>query len=122
MPDTQTPAAPAKASSGLDPKLAALLSWIFAPITSIIFMVMEDMKKDEFVQFNAKESLYYSIVQLVLIPLGIVFMFIPVLNIIMGCVMWILHMALFVGRIVFAVKAYNGEKVVLPLIGEWASK
>ena len=59
--------APASASSsGLDPKLAALLSWVFTPVSSIIFMVLDDMKGDDFVQFHAKQSLYWFVVEMVL--------------------------------------------------------
>lgn len=103
--------------TGMDPKLAGLLSWIFAPVTSIIFMLMEDTKKDEFVLFHAKQSLVYSIAQIILFPIGLVFMFIPVVGVILNCGMWLVHLAFFAGRIYFAIKAYNGEKIAVPLIG-----
>lgn len=103
-------------SSSFDPKLAAALSWFFAPIASIIFMVLDDFKKDEFVQYHAKLSLYYGIANMVLPLAGFVFMFIPFLNILVGCLMWILLIGLFIGRIYYTVKAYNGEKPVVPVL------
>lgn len=104
-----------KSSSGMDPKLVALLCWIFAPITSIIFMLIEEMKEDEFIQFNAKESLWYGIANFVLFAFAII----PCL----GAIIVLLgSIAFLIGRIVIGIKAYNGEKVVLPIIGDMASK
>lgn len=104
-----------KSSSGIDPKLAALLCWIFTPVSSIVFMLIDETKKDEFIQFNAKESLWYGVANIVMY----VFTIIP-------CLGWIVviigSIAFLIGRIVIGVKAYNGEKVVLPIIGDMASK
>lgn len=106
-------------SSGLDPKIVGLLCWLFAPITSLIFMVMEDMKKDDFIQSHAKQSLIVGIVHMV-VPVLMFLMFIPVVGWILGCIGWLLSIGLFVLRIVYAVKAYGGEKVSVPLISDMA--
>ena len=103
-------------SPSMDPKLAAALSWFFAPIGSLIFMLLDDFKKDEFIQYHAKLSLYYGIVNIVLPFCGFIFMFISFLNILVGCLMWILLIGLFIGRIYYTVKAYNGEKPVVPVL------
>jgi uncharacterized membrane protein len=108
-------------SSSMDPKLVALLCWIFAPLTSIIFMLLDDMKGDEFIMFNAKESLWYGVAQIVL-TFAYVITVIPVIGLMISCLIVILQMAMFVGRIIIGVKAYNGEKVVLPVLGDMASK
>ena len=108
-------------SSSMDPKLAALLCWIFAPLTGLIFMLMDDMKKDEFIMFNAKESLWYGVAQIVL-SFSLVLSVIPIIGLLISCVAGILQFAMFIGRIIIGVKAYNGEKVVLPVLGDLASK
>ncbi len=113
----ETPTQPAK--SGLDPKLAAMLSWIFTPITSVIFMSMEDMKKDEFVQFNAKESLYFFLAEIVIWIVATVLSLIPFVGL---CLYPLLGLADFGVRIYMAIQAYNGKKVVLPVIGPMAEK
>lgn len=100
--------APAKKSSGMDPKVAALLAWLFAPLTSIIFLVLDDMKGDETIQFHSKQSLFFSIFQFVV-------MLIPWLGWCVGFLLWIV-------RIWAAIKAYNGEDVEFPLIADWARK
>lgn len=116
---TVTPAKPAT-GTGLDPKVAALLSWAFAPLSSIIFIVME--KDDKFVKFHAYESLLVAIAvivasvvasMLVVVLIGIVL--VPAVSI-AAFVLWIMGM----------MKAYKGEMWKLPVIGdmaeEWANK
>ena len=115
------PTTTTSSGTGIDPKLSALLSWLFTPITSIIFMILEDTKNDEFALFNAKESLYYGIAQFVL-AFGTILVPIPVIGWLIGCVAGLGNLAMTVGRIIIAIKAYNGEKVVLPIIGDLASK
>jgi uncharacterized membrane protein len=111
---------PGGSASSIDPKLAGLLAWLLTPIASIIFMVMDDMKKDEFVQFHAKQSLYWFGVEVILwVIVGIL----GALTFgILGCVGLILPLVEMGVRVYAGVKAYNGEKVMLPIIGEMASK
>ncbi|MBN2100905.1 DUF4870 domain-containing protein [Candidatus Dojkabacteria bacterium] len=103
-------------SGGMDPKVAALLCWLFTPLSSLIFMLLEDTKSDEFIQFNAKESLYYGILQIIL-SLGMIVTPIPIIGWLIGCLVGIANLGLTVGRIIVGIKAYNGEKVVLPVLG-----
>ena len=113
-------AAAPSSSSSLDPKLAGLLAWLLAPITSIIFMVMDDMKNDDFIQFHAKQSLYWVGVE---IALWIVLSLLSAVSFgILACLFVVLPFLEIGVRIYGAVKAYNGEKVKLPLIGDWAEK
>lgn len=98
-----------KSSSGVEPKLAALLSWLFTPISSVIFMVLEDTKDDKFVSYNAKLSLYVGLVQIALFVL----VFIP-------CLGWVIvglgSTLITVMRIVWGVKSYQGEEVQVPVL------
>ena len=103
-------------SSGLDPKLAAALSWFFTPIVSIIFMVMDDMKKNEFIQWHAKASLYYGIANIAAAFILWLLVFIPILG---ACLYGLIMLSFFVGRIYFTVKAYNGEKPKIPVISNY---
>ena len=41
-------------STGLEPKLAGLLTYLFGPITGVVFLVLE--KKSSFVRFHAMQS------------------------------------------------------------------
>ncbi len=109
-----------KASSGIDPKLAGLLSWLFSPLSSVIFMIMEDTKADEFTNFHAKQSLFWFVAEVVLYTISgviatVTFGLLFCLPILVGL------FALGV-RIYAAYKAYQGEKIMLPVIGDMASK
>ena len=96
----------------------ALLAWIFAPITSFIFM----NDADEFTKKCAKHSMYFGIAMI----LGHVLMWI--LSSVLTAVtlgfgalcLWILPTGWFVvdivGRIMGAVKANNGELFEVPVI------
>jgi uncharacterized membrane protein len=109
-------------SAGMDPKLAALLSWIFSPLSSLIFILMEDMKKDEFIQFHAKQSLFWAIAEVVLgVTVGIISIipFVQLITCLLGPVLLLLSLGV---RIYGAYKGYQGEKVELPIIGEMAAK
>lgn len=119
MPDqTASTSAPAS-TGGLDPKIAGLLCWIFAPITSLIFMLMEDMKKDEFIQYHAKNSLYFGIANILFPFISIFIAFIPFIGWLISCVVWLLMLGFFGVRIYYAIKAYNGEKPVIPILSSF---
>ena len=99
-----------KSSTGLQPNLAALLSYLFGWITGIIFYLVET--KSQFVRFHAAQSIIVfgaiSIVEIVLF-------FIPFLGVFLGIlafVLWILLM----------LKAYQGDTYKLPFAGDLAEK
>ena len=116
---SQVPA-PQKTGMGLEPNIAGALSYFCGWVTGLIFFLME--KENKFVRFHAMQSLILSGVFIVLyialsilgnIPfLGWLTLFAyPVLGI-LGLIVWILMM----------VKAYQGEKFKLPVIGDIAEK
>ena len=101
-----------KSSTGLDENVAALISIIFAPLTSILFFLIE--KDSKFVKFHALQS---GILAVGLIVLNIVLGFIPVLGMI---ILLILPLAVFVLYIFMMIKAYKGEWFELPVVGKIA--
>jgi uncharacterized membrane protein len=119
------PAAPAAQNPGLgmDENLAAALSYI--PIVGLIFLLVEPYNKNRTIRFHAMQSLFYCIawiaVGIVLGIFGGIFMPMGLWSV------WLLlsrlvELALFVGWIVMAVKAYQGSKFVMPIIGPMAEK
>lgn len=92
----------------------ALLAWIFAPITSLIFM----NDKDEFTKKCAKHSLYFGIgmiiIHVVLWVLGTVLAVFVVgfLCYVVDALVWLVDIAV---RIMGAVKANNGEVFKVPV-------
>jgi len=96
----------AKSSTGLEENVAGLLCYVLGWITGLIFFLIE--KDNKFVKFHAMQSI---------ITFGActILSFIPVINWFIGIialVLWILLM----------IKAYQGIKFKLPVIGDLAEK
>ena len=140
-PGAPPPNAP-QTSSGLDPKIAAAISYIW--IVGLIFFFME--KENKFVRFHAMQSILFGIANTVIMTLlAIVATILTVvftlgaaaaasagssgLGAIVGLfvwliwiLFWVLAMLFLVGLIFAAVKAYQGQKFKLPIIGNIAEK
>jgi uncharacterized membrane protein len=108
--------AEAKSGSGLDPKISGLLSWIFAPLSSLIFLVIE---KDEFAKFHAWQSLLWGVISFVL---GFVLSTVMAFTIILACCAPFAFLLPYIVNIIGAIKAYNGEMWKLPVIGDFAAE
>lgn len=103
-----------KSTFGLDKKSACVLTYVLGWVSGLVFVLAE--KEDQEIRFHAWQSIA-------------VFGAINVLSIVLTVVPfvgWILRP--FVGLtalilwIILMVKTYQGEKVVLPIAGEWAGK
>jgi uncharacterized membrane protein len=99
-------------STGLDTKLAGLLCYLLGVITGIVFLVIE--KEDADVRFHAYQSTATFGALLVLsVVLGWVPAIGPVAQVLLGpltLVLWIVLM----------LKAFQGERFKLPVVGDWA--
>ncbi len=101
-------------STGLDPKLAALLSYVFGFVTGLVFLVLE--KENSFVRFHAYQS---TITFLGLFVVNLVLSFVPLLGPLLTMV---LGLASTVIWIVLMVKAFQGERFKLPVLGDMAEE
>lgn len=136
-PPTGQPA-PSSGIGGLDPKVAAALSYIW--IVGLVFFFIE--KEDRFVRFHAMQSIIFGIANsVILIALSILASILTAVfsvggaavggggGAIMGLLVmliWLLFsliaLVLFLGLVFAAVKAYQGQKFKLPIIGNMAEK
>jgi len=81
--------------------------WAAAGYLWLLSLVVLAARKDnEYVKFHASQGALLFVV-------SIVFMFIPVLG-------WLLNVVVAVAAIVGIIKALQGEKWELPVIGKWA--
>ena len=123
---------------GMDPKVAAAISYIW--IVGVIFFILE--KENRFVRFHALQSILFGVANsVVIIVLVIVATILTVVFGIGGAmvgggvgtlvslfvwliwlIVWLIVMAMFVGLIFAAVKAYQGHMFKLPIIGNMAEK
>ena len=96
----------AKSSTGLEENVAGLLCYVVGWITGLIFFLIE--KDNKFVKFHAMQSI---------ITFGActILGFIPIVN-------WFIGIVALVLWILLMIKAYQGEKFKLPVIGDLAEK
>lgn len=106
--------APAAPAAGLANNLAGALAYLW--ITAIVFLIVEPYSRERFVRFHAFQALFHGLawiggnIVLSLIPfLG--WSFLP---------LWSLLM--FVLAVIAAVKAYQNEQWLIPVIGPFAQK
>ena len=109
MAENNSPPQPTSTTSEKG-NLNALLCYAVGWITGLIFLLIE--KEDQFIRFHAAQSL-------VLFGGLMLFTFIPVLGQLLGLILWPLSMILW---IVLMIKAYQGEKFKLPVIGDFAEQ
>lgn len=103
-----------KTSTGMQPNVAALLSYLLGLVTGIIFYVIE--KENKFVRFHAMQSI---VAFGFLFVVGFILPFIPVIGWIIMPMLWIAELILWV---ILMVKAYQGEMFKLPIAGDIAEK
>jgi uncharacterized membrane protein len=106
-------------SSGtnLEPNVAGLLCYVAGWVTGLVFFLIE--KDDDFVRFHAMQSIIvFGGLAILSIIFGIL-MLVPFLGYILFSLLWICVLILW---ILLMVKAYQGEKWKLPVIGDLAEK
>ena len=132
------PAGTPSTGSGLDPKVAAALSYIW--IVGLIFFFIE--KENKYIRFHALQSILFGIANsIIMFVLAILATILTVVGIgtsaaigggigtivgmlvwVMWLLFWLVAMALLIGLIFAAVKAYQGKMFKLPIIGNMAEK
>jgi len=123
---TSAAAAPA-ASAAIDDNVAAALCYLVGVLTGILFLVLEPYSRNRVIRFHAFQSIFAwiaaMVIGMVLSMLAYPIAAVPFIGWIIVLLLW---MAFSVGILVLWLflmyKAYNKEKFVLPVIGEWAEK
>ena len=121
-PQPAAPGAGADDPSQEQPVLAAL-SYIIGIIISIVILVT-DMKKSRYMRFHAWHSLFWAVacmaIWIAVSILGTVLAMIPFVGILAPILFMVVGLGELILAIVLAVKAYNKDELVLPLITQWA--
>ena len=103
--------------SSLDPKVVALLSYLLWLIGGIVFFATS---RDPFVRFHAMQSVLFNaaiaVIYVFMMILGFMFWYL------LGIISLIIWTAIFALWIILMVKAYQGEKFKLPIIGPLAER
>jgi uncharacterized membrane protein len=111
-------------STGLDPKVAGLLSYLFGWVTGLIFFLLE--KEHREVRFHAAQSILVSLVLIgAYLALGVVAM-IPVIGLLALLGYAAVGLGGFVLWVYLLVQGYHLNHVRLPVVGaiaeDWATR
>jgi uncharacterized membrane protein len=118
--------APASAgSSAMAQNLSSALCYLFLP--AIIFLLIEPYNKDRTVRFHAWQAIALTIalfvVRIILgIILGIIFAVSTSLGLMVGLFWTLIGLGELLLYIFLAVKAYQNQRIVLPILGPFAEK
>jgi uncharacterized membrane protein len=117
------PAAPVQAA-GMQQNVAAALCYLLTWLTGILFLVLEPYNKDKLIRFHAFQAIFFGVaVTVIYIVLGMMGLALSFMGLFFVS---FLHLILFLGFILvwgmLMYKAYNNEKLVLPIIGPIAEK
>lgn len=111
---------------GMEENLAAALCYL--PIIGVIFLLIDPYKQNRTIRFHAWQSIFFSVAYIVLrIALVFVWMVLRVALPYGMWAIWALFSSLislaFLGILIFmAVKAYQGDRLVLPVLTPLAEK
>ncbi len=89
-----------------DDKLMAALAYLFAPVSGLIFMALEDKKARPFIKYHAVQSIVVSIALFVVVLITSTFTF--------GC-----SSILYLVMIWYAYRAYQGEMFEVPVVTDF---
>ena|SRR5258706_11662786 len=98
-------------STGLGRNTAAALSYVFGPISGVIFLVLDG--KDKYVKFHAMQSIVFGVAAFILnTVLGF--------TIVLAILVPILLIVEFVLWLMLIYKAWQGEEWEIPVVGKFA--
>ena len=104
----------AKSSTGMEENVAGLLCYLVGWVSGLVFFLIE--KDSKFVKFHAMQSIITFVALTVIMWIANV---IPLIGWLIAGLVGLLALVLW---IILMIKAYNGEKFKLPVIGELAEK
>lgn len=117
--------APGPSVTGISSNVGGLLTYIpfVGWMIAIVFLVIEPYKNDKFVRFHAFQSIFFSLVCLVVYwVLGVVLLPAGWVGLPLFWIWSLVRLAILACWIVLMYKAYNNERFMLPIIGPLAAK
>ena len=111
----------------MEENVASALCYVLGLLTGVLFLVLAPYNQNRVIRFHAFQSIFLHVASFALfiglmIVIGILH-FVPFLGTFMGLVLYpLVGFALFIVWLVLIWKAYNRERLVLPIIGPLAEK
>ncbi len=114
------PAAQPAAEGGITDNVAGTLCYVLGFVTGIIFLVLEPYNRNKTIRFHAFQSIFLSVAVFVI---NVAVTILAMLTAgILGLLMPLIALGIFVLWVVLLLKTYQGQKIVLPIIGPMAEK
>ncbi len=107
------------AQSGLSDNAAGALSYLTI-IPAILFLVMPPYNKSSYVRFHAWQSIFLAIGWIALFVVLAILGRIPFLGLVVFPLMLLIDLGMFILWLVVVLKALNGQKFSIPIIGALA--
>ena len=103
-----------RSSTGMEPKIAVLLAYLFSLIGGLIFWLIE--KENKFVKWNALQSLILGIIDvaIVVVFFGILFWTIIFIGPVFFTIGWLALVASWVLKIIAIVTGFQGKTFRIP--------
>jgi uncharacterized membrane protein len=117
-------AAPPAQAAGMTDNVAGALCYVLGVISGILFLVLAPYNQNKFVRFHAFQAIFFHVAFIGLLIAQTVIGFIlpwslSMVASLLGLVIWLGGVAVWV---LLLVKAYQGERFKLPVIGDLAEK
>jgi uncharacterized membrane protein len=114
-------------SAGLSDNAASALCYVLGLLTGIIFLVQAPYNQNKLVRFHAFQSIFLNVAwfaaAIAVSIVGVIMTSISwALGAMFGLVSMVIHLGFLVLVIYVIVKAVQGSKVVLPVVGPLAAK
>jgi len=112
----------AKSSTGMEPKIACLLAYLFSWLGGLIIFLIE--KENKFVKFHALQALILGIVEIIcFIVISVILGMIPYVGwFLFSWLGWVLGAVCYVFAIIAIVKSFQGEKYYIPFLRSLVNK
>jgi uncharacterized membrane protein len=115
------------ATASIDENVVAALCYLVGVLTGVLFLVIEPYNRNPVIRFHAFQSIFTWIaaivVGMVLSTVSYIFVAVPFIGWIIYILLWTAFSLGVLALWLFLMyKAYNKERLVLPVIGAWAEK
>ena len=111
-----------KSSTGMDPKIAVLLSYLFSWLGGLIFFLME--KENKFVKWNALQALILGIIEMIcIIVISVMLGWIPYIGwFFFSWLGYVLAGVAWIFAIIAIIKGFSGKSYRIPGVSKLADK
>ena len=103
--------------TGLSDNAASGLAYLFIP--AIIFLLTAPYNQKASIRFHCWQSIFLAIAWVVAMVAQLILAFIPIIGWLLMLLIWL---TLFIVWLICIVKAFNGQRFNIPLIGDFSAK